>query len=213
MLSSRAGLAGSSAHPMEAVVGHPSERGDGDQGVVEGRGAVEGRAPGAVFGRRARTFAESDEPGGSRDKWDAPHPNRPPGDPPSPAGILAGHPQPQVPDRRCGGWSAWSSSSPIQCQDDCRPSSRDAHDKHTSGSFGRVRIGCLDQTPSGRGQGPGRSAPSRSRSLGACPSRRAFDSLRVRPPITSLMFCVLAAEAHRGSRSRLPLTVRSLKCG
>ena len=27
----------------------------------------------------------------------------------APAGILAGHPQHQVPDRRCGGWSAWSS--------------------------------------------------------------------------------------------------------
>jgi hypothetical protein len=27
--------------------------------------------------------------------------------PVSPAGILAGHPQYQGPDRRCGGWSAW----------------------------------------------------------------------------------------------------------
>ena len=27
----------------------------------------------------------------------------------APAGILAGHPQHQGPDRRCGGWSAWSS--------------------------------------------------------------------------------------------------------
>ena len=28
----------------------------------------------------------------------------------APAGILAGHPQHQGPDRRCGGWSAWSSA-------------------------------------------------------------------------------------------------------
>jgi hypothetical protein len=27
----------------------------------------------------------------------------------APAGILAGHLQHEVPDRRCGGWSAWSS--------------------------------------------------------------------------------------------------------
>ena len=29
--------------------------------------------------------------------------------PVAPAGVLAGHLQHEVPDSRCGGWSAWSS--------------------------------------------------------------------------------------------------------